>query len=509
MGSRVELFEQIRRDHDREAPGIRELARRHKVHRRTVRQALAQATPPARKKAEGRLAPKLGPYHDLIDEWIVADKDAPKKQRHTARRIWQRLVEEHGADVAEITVRKWVHKRRRELGEVRHGHVPQHHHDGHEAEVDWGKAQAYIGGVLTEVCLFVMRSSASGAGFFGVFPAETQQAFFEGHAEAFEFFGGVFARIRYDNLTSAVQKVLKGRRRIEQERFVAFRSHYLFESFFTLAGIEGAHEKGGVEGEVGRFRRRNLVPVPAVASFGELKKLVREGVDRDLSRRIKNRRDTVGEALMRERETLRTLPSEPYAFGEQSRPIAGDKALCSVRQNHYSVPCGLIGMRLVATTTSREVVFHHHGREVARHERVYGRLEIRAQLDHYLELLRTKPGALAGSLALHQERERGSWPGVYDELWRALEARYDTSQAARQMVDVLMLAREVGPDRLRLACAGALAAGAIDGRAVALLARREPRPAFSQVPDLPEHLTAIVRTTPDIKGYDELLEGGR
>ncbi len=509
MGSRVELFERIRRDHDREDPGVRELARRHGVHRRTVRQALGEAVPPSRKVPVGRPAPKLGPYRELIDGWLVADRAAPPKQRHTARRIWQRLVEEEGADVAEVTVRRWVRRRRRELGEVRQGLVPQHHVDGAEAEVDWGRAHVYVAGVLTEVRLFVMRSSAAGAGFVEAFPAETQQAFFEGHVEGFEFFGGVFGRIRYDNLTSAVAKVLSGRRRLEQERFVTFRSHYLFESFFTLPGVEGAHEKGGVEGEVGRFRRRNLVPVPRVADFAELKELVRRGVERDLGRRIANRPETVDQALIRERPSLRPLPPEPYGFGEQSRPLVGEKALCSVRQNHYSVPCALIGMRVVATSTSREVVFHHHGVEVARHERVYGRLQTRARLDHYLELLRVKPGALKGSLALHQERGSGSWPGIYDQLWRALEARYDASVAARHMVDVLLLAREVGPDRLTRACAGALACGAIDGRAVALLARREPRPNRVEVPDLPARLAAVGHPAPDISGYDELLGGGR
>lgn len=509
MGSRVELFEQIRRAREIEGASIRALAVRFRVHRRTVHQALESALPPERKAPVGRPAPKLGPYRELIDGWLVADRAAPPKQRHTARRIWQRLVEEEGADVAEVTVRRWVRLRRRELGEVRQGLVPQHHVDGAEAEVDWGRAHVYVAGVLTEVRLFVMRSSAAGAGFVEVFPAETQQAFFEGHVEGFEFFGGVFERIRYDNLTAAVAKVLSGRRRLEQERFVAFRSHYLFESFFTLAGVEGAHEKGGVEGEVGRFRRRHLVPVPRVADFAELKGLVRRGVLRDLGRRIQNRSERVGEALIRERPLLRRLPFEPYGFGEQSRPLVGDKALCSVRQNHYSVPCTLIGMRVVATSTSREVVFHHHGVEVARHERVYGRLQTRARLDHYLELLRVKPGALKGSLALHQERGSGSWPGIYDELWRALEARYDASLAARQMVDVLILAREVGPERLARACAGAFACGAIDGRAVALLARREPRPNRVEVPGLSPRLAAVGHPAPDIKGYDELLGGGR
>jgi transposase len=146
MGSRVELFEQIRRDHDREGLSIRALAARHGVHRRTVRQALASPLPPARKRPEGRRVPALGPYRPVIDAWLEADRSAPRKQRHTAKRIWRRLVDEHGAQVAETTVRDYVRRRRRELGEPSQVFVPQVHRPGMEAEVDWGEAQVVLAG---------------------------------------------------------------------------------------------------------------------------------------------------------------------------------------------------------------------------------------------------------------------------------------------------------------------------------------------------------------------------
>src|SRR5438034_3258850 len=140
MGSRVEQFEQIRRDREREGLSIRELARRHGVHRRAVRQALASPLPPPRKAPDRRPAPKLGPYRPLIDGWLIADREAPRKQRHTAKRIWQRLLDEHGADVAETTVRDYVRRRRRELGgPVDEAFVPQGHEPGGEAEGGWGR----------------------------------------------------------------------------------------------------------------------------------------------------------------------------------------------------------------------------------------------------------------------------------------------------------------------------------------------------------------------------------
>jgi transposase len=247
---------------------IRELARRHGIHRRAVRQALASPWPPPRKRPVGRPASKLGPYRPLIDGWLIADKQAPRKQRHTAKRVWERLRDECGADVAETTVRDYVRRRRRELGEpVAEVYVPQVHEPGVEAEVDWGEAEVELAGQRRRVYLFVMRACYSGASFVTCFERETQQAFLEAHVEAFCFFGGDFPLVRYDNLRSAVAKVLCGRRRVEQDRFVALRSHYPFESAFTRPGREGAHEKGAVEGEVGRFRRAHHVPVPQVATL--------------------------------------------------------------------------------------------------------------------------------------------------------------------------------------------------------------------------------------------------
>jgi transposase len=220
--SRVELFEQIRRDRDGEGLSIRALAERHGVHRRAVRRALASPLPPARKSPEGRRAPALGAYRALIDEWLESDREAPRKQRHSAHRVWRRLVDEHGARVSERQVRRYVRERRLVLGGlVDEAFVPLVHDPGVEAEVDWGQADVVLDGVQRTVFLFLMRSCFSGACFVMAFTRETQQAFLEAHVAAFGWFCGAFEVIRYDNLPEAVKKVLKGRRRVESDRFVA------------------------------------------------------------------------------------------------------------------------------------------------------------------------------------------------------------------------------------------------------------------------------------------------
>jgi transposase len=224
--SRVELFEQIRKDRRAEGASIRELAGRHHVHRRTVRLALDNAVPPPRKVYPSRPRPAIDRYAPVIDGWLLADKDVPRKQRHTARRVWQRLVAEHGASVSEVTVSRYVARRRTELGLDRaEVSVPQAHPPGAEAEVDFGEFYAMIAGVLLKLWLFVLRLSCSGRSFHVAFATQAQEAFLEGHVLAFEHFGAVPGRIRYDNLKPAVIRVLRGRDRAEAERFIALRSH--------------------------------------------------------------------------------------------------------------------------------------------------------------------------------------------------------------------------------------------------------------------------------------------
>lgn len=505
MRSRVELFEKIRRDR-REGLSIRELADRHGTHRRTVRQALADAVPPPRRAYPARPRPAIDQWAKVIDAWLIADKDAPRKQRHTARRIWQRLVAEHGATCAEVTVSRYVARRRVELG-LDHPEVsvPQTHEAGAEAEVDFGEFYATIAGLVVKCWMFVMRLSHSGKAFHVAFATQAQEAFLEGHVLAFEYFGGVAARIRYDNLKPAVVRVLRGRDRAESERFIALRSHYGFDSFFCRPGVQGAHEKGGVEGEIGRFRRRHLVPVPAVACLAELNELIAAADRLDDDRVITGRPITVGMAFTAEAGALMESPAEGFDCARLLHARVDSRARVSVRQCFYSVPARYAGRRLPVRLAARTVEIYDGPRLVARHERAVGRYVEVLCLDHYLEVLATKPGALPGATALAQAKARGMFTSSHQRYWDAARSARGDVTGTRALITVLLAHRSLPVGALITAMDRAVASGCLDPESVIIDARRDTTPLAPVAAT--GALARYDRPAPSLAGYDDLLTG--
>jgi transposase len=507
--SRVELYERIRKDSRDEGLGIRALAAKHHVHRRTVREALASSVPPGRKSPE-RESPALGPWTTVIRAWLAADRDVPRKQRHTARRVWQRLVSEYGAQVGESTVRAFVAQVNFELDNtLRVVTVPQTHGPGEEAECDFGEFMAWIDGALVKCWMFCLRLSYSGRGFHVAFCHQAQEAFFEGHVLAFEHFKAVPALVRYDNLKSAVAKVLFGRDRVENERFVALRSHYGFDTFYCLPGIDGAHEKGGVEGEVGRFRRRHLVPVPRVASLAELNELIAAGDRIDDDRHIGRRAATVGEAAGAEAASLRPLPDTPFDAAAILPAVKVDtKGRVCVRQSFYSVPVGLARRTVTVRLGAQALQVVADGRVVARHVRSVHKGTEDLVLDHYLEILVRKPGALPGSTALAQARACGAFSAAHERFWTEARRKLGDGAGTRALIAVLLLQRRVAAAVVIEAIDAALAIASVDPEIVAIEARR----IAGRRPDAPVVPIGTgsrdVRPLPRLDGYDALLAAG-
>lgn len=504
--SKVELYEQIRKLHARERLSIRELSRRLGVHRRDVRAALASAIPPPRRPSPPRDAPALGPYKAVIDSWLNEDRDAPRKQRHTARRVWERLVEEHEASVAESTVRRYVGEARRRLAvPMTEVMVPQRHPMGEEAEVDFGDISFYLDGILTLGHLFVMRLSASGEAYRRAYLNQAQEVFLDGHVRAFEHFGGVPGLVRYDNLKSAVQRVMRGRDRVESERFVLLRSHYGFEPFYCRPGKEGSHEKGGVEGEIGRFRRRWMVPVPKVGSVAELNDLLARSSAKDSARHIDRRRESVADHFAIEREFLRRLPAEPFDVALSLKPRVDHKSRISVRQVYYSVPARYVAARVDVRLGADSVEVLDGSRVVARHARGVVKGSEVLVLDHYLEVLAVKPGAFRDATALARARASGAFSETHDRFWTAARRRLGDRDGTKALIEVLLSHRTMPAHAVITGMNAALAVDSVDPAVVAIEARRAAE--GSTTPALPMgELARFDRPKPTVAHYDDLLE---
>jgi transposase len=503
------------------------------VHRRTVRQAIASPVPPDR-KVPARSAPVRAAVAGWIDEMLREDLAAPRKQRHTARRVFERLADEHDAQVSYSYVAKYVARRRAEIAaedqggaeaEGLAGFVPQVREPGAEAEVDFGDVMVELAGQLTRCFMFAFRLSCSGKGVHRVYASQAQEAFLEGHVTAFEVTGGVpFGQIRYDNLSPAVAKVLAGRSRTETTRWLAFRAHYGFEAFYCQPGPEGAHEKGGIEGEIGRFRRRWFVPVPKAASLAELNARLAEADAAEDARHIAGRAATIGEDFAAERGRLLRLPPEPFTTATVLWPRVDRYARVSVGKCRYSVPARLIGSRVRVMLSANELRVFDGPKLAAVHPRLIAAGDEHLELDHYLEILVRKPGALPGSAALAQARAAGAFTSVHEAFWAAARARHGDGAGTKTLIEVLLLHRRMPASQVIAGMTAALAAGSCAPDVVAVEARKHaaaaagpepaawpamrPRPSRAAVVTFPRRAAELPpdrRPAPSVAAYDQLL----
>ena len=434
----VEQNEAIRSAYYHEHKSVRAIARDLGHGRRVVREAIAGASPqPRRYRLTKRKArPTLDPVAAIIDAWLAADGAAPRKQRHTAKRIHDRLVAEHGFGGSERIVRQYVRTWRQAHEGGGPPFVPLAYAAGAEAQCDWGEAVACIAGVEQPVYLFCLRLAHSLKAFVCAFPTMRQECFLAGHVAAFAALGGVPRRIVYDNLATAVAKVLRGRTRVEQEAFVAFRGHYLYASHFCLPGREGAHEKPLVETLVGYARRNFLVPVPAVPSWEALNALLAERCAAEDGRAASGRGGSIGALWRAERGQLLPLQQHPYPCCRTLAVRATRQGLVAFERNRYSVPSRHAGERLILRAFAWTVEIADGHAVIARHPRLYGRDGEQLDPLHYLALLEQKPGAFDHARPI--QRWAAAWPPIYHDYLAALrQARPD--DATREFVRILQL----------------------------------------------------------------------
>jgi transposase len=460
---------------------------------------LAHAEPPGFRREVPRARPKLGAFVGVIDGILAVDADpsTPRKQRHTARRIFERLRDEHGYKGSEVTVRRYVAERCRVGGEV---FVPLSQPPG-EAQFDFGEATVEIAGVRVKAALAVMTLPYSDAIFMSAYPRECTETFQAGHVAAFAFFGGVPTKTAYDNTRLAVSRIIGGNERTLTREFLRLESHFLFTHRFCR--VARGNEKGHVENLLGYARRNVLVPVPAFASFTELNAHLKERCLADLHRRLRGKRQTKEELLADDRAALLPLPENEFEPRRVEQRRANSLSLVRFDRNDYSVPTAFAHHELTVTGGIEQIEISSGTELVATHQRDWGAEQTAYDPRHYLALLERKPGAFDFARPL----ERWDLPVGFRLLRRQLEADLGAA-GSRDFIMVLRLMERASLGELTGAVDAALTIGATSADAVALiLYHRTERPVGLFSLDGHPHLKSVQVDPPDLHAYTALAEG--
>ena len=493
----VELYRQVRHSVRIEGLSRRETGRRFGLDPRTVAKMLSFSVPPGYRRSRPPARPKLDPFVGIIDQILEADKGRPVKQRHTSKRIFERLRDEHGYAGGLTIVKDYVLGQRQRQREM---FVPLRHDPGH-AQADFGEALAVIGGVERKIHFFAMDLAHSDAGFVQAYPAETTEAFCAGHVAAFDFFGKVPQSILYDNTRIAVARILGDGRRQRTRVFSELQSHYLFTDRFGRPGK--GNDKGKVEGLVGLIRRNYLVPLPHAASFDALNEDLLTACRRRLEDRLRGHAETIGERMARDLAAFNDLPPTPYDACEKQAGRVSSLSLVRYRGTDYSVPTAYGHREVVVRGYVHEVVISCGAEIIARHARSYEREDFVFDPLHYLALLERKIGALDQAAPL------AGWqlPEAFATLRRLLEARMG-KQGKREFVQVLRLMEVFRVDDVAAGVRDAIDRGVIGFDAVKHLVlcrieRRPPRLDMSVYPYLPNASVALTSA----RTYMDLLTG--
>jgi transposase len=448
---------------------------------------LQYAVPPGYQRQQPIKRPKLGPWVGMINAILEDDKQRPGKQRHTAKRIFERLREEHGFTGGYTIVKDYV--RSAEL-HSREMFIPLTHAPG-EAQADFGEALVVIAGVEQKAHYLAMDLPHSDDCFVVAFPAETTEAFLEGHVRAFAYFGGVPTRILYDNTKIAVAKILGGEERQRTRAYSELQSYYLFADKFGRPAK--GNDKGKVEGLVGYARRNFMVPIPRVSSWEELNTRLEAESQKRRLRRLRGHTESIGERFKRDHAAMLPLPAAaPYEACEKIAGRVSSLSLVRYRSNDYSVPTEYGHRQVWVKGYVHEVVIACGSAIIARHERSYEREAVVFDPLHYLALLEQK------TRALDQAAPLTGWllPECFAQLRRLLEARLK-KHGGREYVQVLRLMETFALAEVTHAIEDALMLGTISFDAVRhlLLCRIERRPPRLDMDNYPHLPMAQVRTT--------------
>ena len=493
----VEIYVRVRRACMVEGMSVREASRVFGLHRDTVRKMLAYSAPPGYRRQDPPRRPRLEPFTGVIDAILEADRQVPRKQRHTAKRIFERLRDEHGFDGQYTILKDYVRERRRRTQEM---FVPLSHAPGH-AQCDFGEARVIIGGVERKAHYLVLDLPHSDGCFVKAYPAETTEAFLDGRVSAFASLGGVPQSILCDNTKLAVARILGDGRRQRTRAFTELESHYLFEDRFGRPGK--GNDKGKVEGMVGYVRRNFLAPVPSFQSFDALNAHLEERCLARMDSVLRGHDETIGQRMERDLEALLPLPAVPYDACDKQASRVSSLSLVRHKTNDYSAPVAFGHRDVLVKGYVAEVVISCGAEVIARHPRSYERDDFVFDPIHYLPLLEQQTAALDQAAPLQ------GWqlPEEFAALRRLLESRMGR-RGKREFVQVLRLLENFSHQEVHHAVQDALRLGAISFDAVKhlLLCHLEGRPPRLDL-DLYPYLPRVGVKTTSATDYLALLPG--
>lgn len=505
---KVDKIERIRQAYYREGKSMRQIEREYHHSWHTIKKALASPGEGHYRLKEPREAPVLGPYKERIKELEEENERLPGKHRLTGRRMFQ-LLRQEGYGGSESGVRVYLWKLRQAKRKVK-VYLPLEFEPGQDGQVDWGEAEVVLAGEQVTVQLFVLRLCYSRKIFVKAFPSQKQECFYEGHVAAFDYLGGIPHRLSYDNLITAVKRVLQGRNRQQQEHFILFRSHYLFESHFCTPGA--GNEKGRVEDGVGYVRRNFMTPLLGADDFADLNEQLRQACERDDQRRVDRQPQTIGEAWQQERPFLWPLPAHPFDCCREVTARLNGYSQVEVETNRYSVPTDQAMPEMRVKLYPFEIKIYRPGepQAVAVHPRCYGHHQDILEPLHYLPLLAQRPGAFQHAKPIRQWRS--SWPEVYEQLLAELQRRQPDGAGVRQFIAVLQLHQLHPAELVHQAVTQALAHHCphLDGVQLCLRQLLQPDPTPVTL-DLSEHpkLVMVGQQPLRLEHYDHLLQGGQ
>ena len=494
----VETIAKIRRYHFVEGRSIKQISRDLNISRNTVRKVIRSGASEHSYDREEQPFPKLGSYTKRLDELLAENLYRPKRRRMTAQRMFE-ILQNEGYQGAYDSVQRYAKRWREENG---HGpeqsYIPLSFDPGDAYQFDWSHEQAILGGIPQTIKVAHFRLCHSRMFFVVAYPRESQEMVFDAHNKAFAFFQGACRRGIYDNLKTAVDKILRGKERKFNRKFEQLCSHYLVEPVACTPGA--GWEKGQVENQVGTMRKWLFATRPRFASFTELNQWLHDQCINLCRKRPhpEEKSRTIFEVFEEEQASLIPLSSEFQGYSETECRVS---STCLVRydRNHYSVDSKFTGRTATVRAGAERITVISNGKVVGDHPRQFGRDHVVYDPWHYLSVLERKPGALRnGAPFKHWDLPVG--------LSRVRErlARYQGGD--REFVEILLAVQQHGMDIVEQACSKALSEGTVRGEVILNTIARNCDPLPVDTVSVPDSLLITIEPTADCSRYDALLQ---